>query len=491
MTQDIDRVKRKRLLSFLSAANFGIEIEEHRVQLSTQSLSKFPHSKKFGSRRFNPYFQTDFSESQEELVTAPQTSSEEALSQLHELQMILASTLEEDEIVWPLSMPPHLKNEDTDFLLTHFERPWYQEYRDYLAQKYGPYQHIMTGVHVSISLPDELIYLFSGQNKLVSFVDAKNQLYFQIAKHIVAFHWLFTFLFGASPLSENKEDNLVENNPDIQPVRSWRSSSFGFTNQSNDQVQYLNFESYVKQIDYLVEKKHYYEQSEFYGPVRLKGKGPVKSLWNNGTDYLEFRIFDTNPFATDGISQQALDFLHLLVIDSVVNPKRWTNEELREAGVWNERIALSHPSDLIKNGNTLRAYENLMTRLSHLLVDVPEFLKSRFQNVITYAVESKKAPRLTVGGRLQKEIDHGSLSNFALDIGRNHVVELKKGFDDFVSKKGSLNRTYAQALRLGIETKKINRSQLYIKFGESSQLIDHNVELSDYLNHNRDQNIES
>lgn len=54
-----------------------------------------------------------------------------------------------------------------------------------------------------------------------------------------------------------------------------------------------------------------------------------------------------------------------------------------------------------------------------------------------------------------------------------------------------MNRTYAQALRLGIETKKINRSQLYIKFGESSQLIDHNVELSDYLNHNRDQNIES
>ncbi|WP_260148217.1 hypothetical protein [Leuconostoc citreum] len=41
MTQDIDRVKRKRLLSFLSEANFGIGIEEHRVQLSTQSLSRY------------------------------------------------------------------------------------------------------------------------------------------------------------------------------------------------------------------------------------------------------------------------------------------------------------------------------------------------------------------------------------------------------------------------------------------------------------------
>ncbi|MGX6465472.1 glutamate--cysteine ligase [Leuconostoc falkenbergense] len=488
MAQNIDRLKRKRLLSFLSDATFGVEIEEHRVQLSTQSLSRYSHSNEFGSRRFNPYFQTDFSESQEELVTAPHSSSAEALAQLHELQMILASTLEKDEVVWPLSMPPHLENEDVDYLLTHFERPWYQKYRDYLTQKYGPYQHIMTGVHVSMSLPDELIYLYSGQNKLVSFVDAKNRLYFQIAKHIAAYRWLFTFLFGASPLTENQDDKLVTNHPDIEPVRSWRSSSLGFTNQSHDQIQYLDFESYIKQIDYLVENHHFYEQSEFYGPVRLKGKGAVKSLVDKGTDYLEFRIFDTDPFSIDGISQRALDFLHLMVIDSVVNSKDWTREELHKSEAWNDDIALVHPSELIKNDEILAVYEDLITRLSTLLIDVPDFLKSRFKEAIDYLTETLSSPRLTVGGRLQKKISHGSLSEFALYIGKNRAEQLKKEFDYFISKKDSLNRTYAQALKLGIETEKINHYQLYLKFGDRSQLIDHNVELSNYFDQNKDIN---
>ena len=88
MDQNINKSKREHLLLLLSQFKFGIEIEEHRIQLSTGTLSKQTHPKNFGSRKFNSHFQTDFSESQEELITAPHPSSEKALEQLYELQMM-------------------------------------------------------------------------------------------------------------------------------------------------------------------------------------------------------------------------------------------------------------------------------------------------------------------------------------------------------------------------------------------------------------------
>lgn len=128
MDQNINKSKREHLPLLLSQFKFGIEIEEHRVQLSTGTLSKQTHPKKFGSKKFNSHFQTDFSESQEELITAPHPSSEKALEQLYELQMILAQSLQNDELICPLSMPPHLNSNDINYLLTHFERSWYQDY---------------------------------------------------------------------------------------------------------------------------------------------------------------------------------------------------------------------------------------------------------------------------------------------------------------------------------------------------------------------------
>ncbi|KAI3473625.1 hypothetical protein Pfo_031453 [Paulownia fortunei] len=72
-------------------------------------------------------------------------------------------------------MPPHLNEDDVDFLLTHFERPWYQEYREELIARYGYYQHIMTGVHVNYSPADNLIDWFGSQHHIQSYPAAKNR----------------------------------------------------------------------------------------------------------------------------------------------------------------------------------------------------------------------------------------------------------------------------------------------------------------------------
>lgn len=482
MDQNINKSKREYLLSLLSQFKFGIEIEEHRVQLSTGTLSKQTHPKNFGPRKFNSHFQTDFSESQEELITAPHPSSEKALEQLYELQMILAQSLQNDELIWPLSMPPHLNSNDINYLLTHFERSWYQEYRDYLIEKYGPYQHIMAGVHVSVSVPDELINWFHSQNKTLSHVEAKNLLYFQIAQHIVAYRWVFTFLFGAGTLSENEDDGLPRvGSPDYKLVRSWRSSNLGFSNRPDEKVYYENFENYINQLETFVKNNVFYDQSEFYGPVRLKGNGKISDLKTFGTNYLEFRIFDIDPYSTAGISQNALDTLHLLIMDAVINPKIWTAEELYKTDIWNNTVALDHPSDRIEDDEIHKAFVHLIDRLHRLSSDMTESMQQRFKAAIAYVVESQYSSELTVSGKLQNEIKHGSLSNFALSRGKINLTNLRNDFNHFIEQNESINRIYILALQLGIETRKLNQHQLYVKFNNKSGIVNSRDDLLKFI----------
>lgn len=60
MDQNINKSKREYLLSLLSQFKFGIEIEEHRVQLSTGTLSKQTHPKNFAQENLIPIFKRIF-----------------------------------------------------------------------------------------------------------------------------------------------------------------------------------------------------------------------------------------------------------------------------------------------------------------------------------------------------------------------------------------------------------------------------------------------
>lgn len=100
MSHNLEWFQKNKLLESLFSGYFGLEIGEHRVQLDSQSLSQHPHYQNLGNRRSNSYFQTDFSESQEEIITDKKPTTKDALSHLHELQTILVSELKDDEIIW-------------------------------------------------------------------------------------------------------------------------------------------------------------------------------------------------------------------------------------------------------------------------------------------------------------------------------------------------------------------------------------------------------
>ena len=83
----------------------------------------------------NPYITRDFSETQIEMITQPQSSLEAAYDQLTAIQHVVLSNID-DDYLWPQSNPPILPNDDK-IQLAKFIDPEKYQYRDYLSEKYG------------------------------------------------------------------------------------------------------------------------------------------------------------------------------------------------------------------------------------------------------------------------------------------------------------------------------------------------------------------
>ena len=482
MTTNDENISSNNLNSNLFSGKFGIEIEEHRVQTDTLSLSQHPHPASLGKRKTHPYFQTDFSESQEEVVTAVQSSSSAALQHLHELQFMLTQSLQGNEFIWPLSMPPYLREADIIFLKTHFERPWYQKYRDVLFLRYGPFQHIMTGIHVNFSPEDSVIKNYANQHALTDYVTAKNKLFFQIAHQIAGYRWLLTYLFGAAPVNENSSANLPNNYRKRQPVRSWRASNFGFTNQPHIDVNYTDFNTHIKQLTNHITNGDLYDKSEFYGPVRLRASGSPNDLRINGADYLEFRMFDINPFTVDGISQDALSFLHLLIIDAIINPENWEPEKLRIAKNKNHLVALQPAGSELSAELKSQAYQ-LLSRLTIIAEAAPEKLKLDFISTLNNVNTALKQPNLTISGQLVSEIKDESLMAF----GRKQGIALRNqrqsenSNDIFERIPKQIRQSYIQAHQLGFNTTIYQNNQLKISDKSHTWLLSQSQDLTQLM----------
>ena len=71
-------IKQHHLELLFQQGSFGIEKESQRVHADGSIVTSL-HPKAFGNRCFHPYIQTDFAESQLELVTPPMKKLEDTL----------------------------------------------------------------------------------------------------------------------------------------------------------------------------------------------------------------------------------------------------------------------------------------------------------------------------------------------------------------------------------------------------------------------------
>ena len=331
----------------------GIEREALRIN-PNGSIAKTPHPQDAGHPLTNSHITTDFSESLLEFITPVSEDPKETLAQLQDLQKYTLSKMG-DELLWPMSMPCFIENQD-DIALAYFGESNIGKmktlYREGLKNRYGSMMQAIAGVHFNISFPDTLwnslqkIEQSSAEKQ--AFISEK---YLGLIRNFKRELWLVSYLFGASPalcksfLQGNKSDlpfeTLGKGTLFLEHGTALRLGDLGYTNsaQSSLKVTYNNLDEYIVGLreaigcysdlygnlaDYKAEtpqqlnKNILQIENEFYSPIRPKrnaqsGETPTQALARAGIEYVEIRALDVNPFSQTGISLEQIHFLDVFL----------------------------------------------------------------------------------------------------------------------------------------------------------------------------------
>lgn len=306
-------IKQNHLELLFQQGSFGIEKESQRVH-ADGSIVTTEHPKAFGNRSFHPYIQTDFAESQLELITPPSKKLEDALRWLSAIHEVVLCTLPEDEYIFPFSMPAGLPPED-QIKVAQLDNPEDVAYREHLVESYGKYKQMVSGIHYNFQLDPAVVKaLFEAQIEQKSAVDFQNDLYLKIAKNFLRYQWILLYLFSATP---TVDENYFRDGTPLRPnqyVRSLRSSPFGYVNAPEIKVSFDSLEAYVDSLEHWVKSGKLIAEKEFYSNVRLRGAKKNRDLVKTGIQYLEFRLFDLNPFAPYGITLEDAKFIHYFIL---------------------------------------------------------------------------------------------------------------------------------------------------------------------------------
>ena len=387
-------------------ANFGIERESLRVDRQGQ-LAHTPHPSCLGARSFHPYIQTDFCEFQMELITPVAKSTTEARRLLGAITDVTGRSISQDEVLWPLSMPPRIKAEEIQ--VAQLENEFERHYRNYLAEKYGTKLQAISGIHYNMELGKDLVEALFKESNQTDMIAFKNALYLKLAQNYLRYRWVITYLFGAAPIAE--QGFFDQEVP--EPVRSFRNSDHGYVNKEEIQVSFDNLEDYVSDIETYIANGDLIAEKEFYSAVRFRGQKANRSFLDKGITYLEFRNFDLNPFERIGISQTTMDTVHLLILaflwlDSPEN----VDQSLAQGHALNEKIALSHPLEPLPD-QAMAETKDIIKALDQL---VQHFgLGDYHQDLVKQVKATFADPKQTLSAQLLPYIKDKSLADFALN----------------------------------------------------------------------------
>ena len=306
-------IQQHQLGLLFQQGSFGLEKESQRVH-ADGSIVTSEHPKLFGNRSYHPYIQTDFAESQLELITPPNKKLEDTYRWLSAIHEVVLRSLPDDEFIFPLSMPAGLPPE-TQIKVAQLDNPEDVAYREHLVASYGKNKQMVSGIHYNFQLEPKLIEaLFNAQNEQQSAVDFQNNLYLKMARNFLRYQWILVYLLAATP---TVDANYFRDGSPLQPnqyVRSLRSSQYGYVNAPEIQVSFDSLQDYVNTLEHWVESGKLIAEKEFYSNVRLRGAKKARDLLTNGIQYLEFRLFDLNPFAPYGIELADAKFIHYFVL---------------------------------------------------------------------------------------------------------------------------------------------------------------------------------
>lgn len=444
---------------FIDQARFGIEREGQRVDLAG-NLAKTDHPAIFGDRSYHPYIQTDFSETQTEMITPVTDSIPELFQYLAAVYDVTARSIPKEEMIWPLSMPPALPEKDEEIIIAKLKNFEDVLYRRYLAKEYGKRKQMVSGIHFNFEFGDELLRtLFSHQEEFQDFSEFKTELYLKTARNFMRYRWMITYLFGASPMSE-KNYFLDESHPQ-EPVRSIRNSALGYTNHPNVKVSYASMKQYLADIVRMIEEGKLSEEKEFYTPLRFRGGKKVADLATTGVRYIELRNIDLNPYARLGINPEQVRFLQLFLMYML-----WTEEKedcdqwVAEGTTRNNKVALEQPSDQTEFHQEGR---EILEGMKQMLVEL-DWLDSLY--LVEEALTQMDHPEQTLAAKLYQEAQLSSQQEVAVALGHQYYKESHERpyqLAGFREMELSTQIFMFDAIQKGVQVKVLDESDQFLR----------------------------
>jgi len=403
MTDFKEIILTHKLSALFSKASFGIEKESQRIT-DEGTIAKTNHPTIFGNRSFHPYIQTDFAESQPELITPPMQSIEEMHEWLMAIHDVVLRSLPEGEYLLPCSIPPAMPASE-EIKVAKLDNESDVAYREYLVSVYGNKKQMVSGIHFNFELNPVLIkelHQLSGSVRTLR--EFQSDVYLKMAHNFIRYQWIMTYLLGGS-ISADRSYFEKESQHDLpldQYTRSIRSSKYGYVNKADVHVSFESIDAYVQDIEKMVTTGKLIAEKEFYSTVRFRGANKARDLLTNGIAYLEFRLFDLNPFAEFGMHKEDMYFIHYFLLYLLWIDQDASEAEMQLGKEMNYSTALENPlQPSAFQAEGLSVLEGMLQMLE--AIDAEEKISA----IVKEKIEAFQNPEKTVAGQMVKSLEAG------------------------------------------------------------------------------------
>ncbi|MCK5779930.1 MAG: bifunctional glutamate--cysteine ligase GshA/glutathione synthetase GshB [Psychrilyobacter sp.] len=495
----ISTINNNNLNRFLTKCNFGLEKENVRVDFKGH-LALTKHPKAFGDKMNNPYITTDFSESQIEMITPSLDTIEETFNFLDGLHDMITLELK-GEYLWPQSTPPSLPDKD-EIPVSEFcdceSGLEAEKYRDYLAEKYGKKKQLLSGIHYNFSFKDEFLNLLHKDSEITDFSLFKDEVYLKMSRNFFKYRWILIYLFGANPSVHDSYDidclegggncgsstqkgsdfldEIAPNSYSYTDGNSFRNGMCGYKNKETFKVSYNSRKEYIKDIKNLINENKLISEKEYYSPIRLKAKDNgnlLKSIEEDGIEYVEVRLLDLNPMVKTGLSVDQLYFVHsFLLFCLFTESDTITEDEIRHGDDNHELVAHYGRRENLELfcscDNEFKPLKemglDLVASIENILKDL-NLCQMNYTNPLREAIEALENPNKTLAAKVEKGIIESGFIEFNLNQAKEYYTESTidsftlKGFEDL---ELSTQILLKEAMKRGIKFEILDRKENFI-----------------------------
>jgi len=335
----------------------GIERETLRVD-AKGNLAMTPHPTELGSKLTHPTITTDFSEAQLELITPVSQSIAETLKTMNDTHRFVYSKIGE-EILWASSMPCVLQGETPIPLADYGSSNLAQlkkTYRHGLGIRYGRSMQTICAVHYNFSFSDTLwknLAMMEAKDNTSAY---RSKRYFDVMRNFRRFSWLAIYLTGASPAvcnsfvkgQKHQLEKFDEGSLYIKNATSLRNGDdLGYKSVEQSElidICYNGLDSYIHSLaeavttpvprytqmsqasgaaaqdaPVQVNDSVLQSEAEFYTTIRAKrvpaaGANFLRTLQDDGVEYIEVRLLDVNPYLPLGVDETTMHFIDMLLL---------------------------------------------------------------------------------------------------------------------------------------------------------------------------------